>query len=234
MISLLAGVSLATLALLGVGPAGGNPIPSVIQTATSTAPDTFDTTKSITLPATITAGSKLLCIINETNQSTTPTPPSGWTLVSGGSETSTANKLFLYEKTASGSEGGTTLTWTFSGNCIANIHFYELSLPNNQIEVTFATATDDPPNHTPSAGTNDYIFIAVACSRQNTMNADAAPLGYSNLIYTESSTTNSSSNGEVAMATARVFKNAVPSENPDPFTWTGARTTPIAATISCR
>ena len=151
-----------------------------------------------------------------------------------GSNTATANKLFLYEKTAGSSEGGTNYAWVFASSCIATIHFYELSLPNNQIEVTFATATDDPPNHTPSAGTNDYIFIAVACSRQNTMNADAAPLGYSNLIYTESSTTNSSSNGEVAMATARVFKNAVPSENPDPFTWTGARTTPIAATISCR
>lgn len=234
MSSLLASISLASLLLFGVGPAGGAPVPSVIQTGTSTAPDTFDSTKDITLPSGITAGSKLLCIIDTTNQNTVSSAPSGWTLVSGGSNTSTANKLFLYEKTASGSEGGTNIVWTFSGSCIATIHFYELSLPNNQIEVTFATATDDPPNHSPSAGSNDYIFIAVGCSLANTTRCDAAPSGYSNLIYTESSTNDNASGAHVAMATARVFKNAVSSENPGAFTWTGARTTPIAATISCR
>ena len=225
-----------TLPLLGVGPGGGAAVPSFIQSSVSSSPDTFDNTKSITLPGTVTAGSTLIVIINQTNQNADPTPPSGWSLITGGSEKSTADKCWIYKKdtTAAGTEGGTTLTWTFAGSCTGVLHFYELSLPVGQVEVTFATATDDPPDRTPSAGSSTYIFIAVACTLANTTRCDAAPSGYSNLLYLESSNTDSASGAHEAMASAWILKSGVTHEDPGAFTWTGARTTPIAATISAR
>ena len=222
-----------TMTLGGVGPFGGPVVPSLIRKFNSTAPDTFDTTQSIDCPAVITNGNYLIAIICTTNQSTVSVKPSvEWNLVS--STTSTSNKIFVYSKLADGTEGGTTLTWTFSGNCIAVIHCYEFLAPAASFGATFATGTASPPAHTISGGPADCYFIAVATSLANTVTCNTAPTGYSDLVYTESSITNSASTGQVAMATAWLFKNAATSEDPGDFSWSGTLTTPAAATISVR
>lgn len=213
----------------------GTPVLGVYHQSTSVAPDDFNSTVSVTLPSGITTGNSLIAIVSETNQSGTPTlsPSTGWTLV--GSTTSTACKLFVFKKlNASAADSGTTLTFTFAGSCLATIHVYEVGAPNGGIEMTSATATDDPPNFAPSGGSSDYVFIGVAASLKNDMNADAAPSGYSGLLYTETSITNSNSTSNTALASAYVQKSGVSSEDPGAFTWTGARNTPVAATISVR
>lgn len=222
-----------TLTLGGVGPFGGPVVPSLIRKFSSTPPDTFDTTKSIDCPAVITNGNYLIAIICTTNQSTVSVKPSvEWNLVS--STTSTSNKIFVYSKLADGTEGGTTLTWTFSGNCIATIHCYEFLAPAASFGVDFITASSSPPLRTITGGPADCYFIAVATSLANTVVCNTAPTGYSDLIYTESSTTDSASGAHVAMATAWLFKNAATSDDPGDFGWSGSLTTPAAATISVR
>ncbi len=222
-----------TMGLVGIGPGGGAPYPVIMQRVEQgIGTDAFDNAKEIIMPARITAGSLLIAIISCTS---TVSSFSGFTLVA--SDVTTLNRVYVYKKTAAGTEGGTTLTVNMAGNGAAAIHFYEIKAPQNEVTVAFGVGTDDPPNVTLPA-TDNYALIAASSSRRNDNNVvttpDQLPAGYINPLYSETSGNNTSSTTSITMVSADGYKNAIGSENPAAFTWGGSLSTPMSVTIGIR
>ena len=202
--------------------------PSLVQLVAS-ADGVNDGSANLLIPAGIAAGNTLVAAfkVGTFSLRTVASAPSGWTLAD-----SDAGDMgfYVYRKTADGTEGGTTATWTMSASCNAAFVFAEVS-GNRAVSAAFASATLDPPSHAPSAGSAPTIWIAVSGARRGDNEATAAPSGYSGLTGAASGSSSNNMNVRIAGA----YKAATTaSEDPGAFTWTGPTSGPQAATISVR
>lgn len=193
-----------------------------------------DPTAQLALPPGIAAGSTLVAVLRYGHWTgaapPTVTPPVGWSLV--GQDTSSTG-IYVYRKTAAGTEGGTTISWT-TDNRLSAIVFAEVAGATGNVEATFAPASNDPPAHTPAGGNADTVWIAVTSVSRNDNDVAAPPPGYSGLVKAETSPDNSSNGAQITMGGAYRQSTAA-SEDPGAFTWAGISTAnPQACTISVR
>lgn len=224
-----------TLPLLGMGPGGGTPVPSLV--GANTGGTNFATAHSVDFPAVVNAGNKLILIISS-GAAFAWTNLTGWTLEA--SDTTTSMKIYVYSKTAVGTEGGTTLTFNSSSNINTSQHLYVLSLPNNAITVGIDPAAVGTTNSIDGTGlsgltSGNYIFIAGSATNRNDNNCNNPPSGYTNLLYQESGTTNSTSSTAQSLATASKYAPGVTAEDPGAWDWIGLQGT-VKATVlvACR
>jgi hypothetical protein len=180
------------------------------------------TTHNITLPGTVDANDLLILEVFITGTSTITS--TGFTEI--GTDTN-GDRLAILAKKAVGDEDGATQNVQTSASAYMIVHQYQIDAGTwsetlAEVEATFATgtsATPDPPNHTPTGGSADYLWIASGAKSSGTVTS--APTNYTNLI-------NGASGDN--MGTARRGLTAS-SENPGTF---GGSTsdTYIAATLS--
>lgn len=188
---------------------------------------------TLAIPAGVVAGSTLVAAVRFGKWTGTPptvTPPPGWALV--GADVSNTG-LFVYRKTADGTESGTTPGWDLNTTYISAFAFAEVSGASGAVEVAFAPASLVPPAHAPLGGGAETVWIAVTTSRRNDNAVTAGPSGYGGFVQVESSTNNASNSGHVTLGAAH-RKAAAASETPGAFTWSGSISGPQACTISVR
>lgn len=203
--------------------------PTLVATPTVTTFATSVTTMAVNYPASVTAGNKLTLKVSVRNSGSWGTPPTGWSQraqqLGGGS----ASQLTIFERTATGSEGGTTVTFTASVGTTATWQMSQWSGANTSaIEVTTNSGDAvavDPPNNTPAGGSNDYTYEAIAGHAAGSTSAySAGPSGYSGF----QNSGGSSGGSAVSLGTAYKATTASTSENPGAFTasnnrfWAGA------------
>jgi hypothetical protein len=184
----------------------------------------------LTLPAGIAAGNTLVAafkIGGTTGGRTVESAPAGWRLA--GVQDAELFPTFVYAKTADGSEGGGTASWTMSGTVKYASAIAEIS-GDRAVEVAFAEATYDPPPHMPAGGPGETAWLALLTHRGGGAEAVAAPSGYSGLVQSASSTAVHNTNANLALA-GRLASAAA--EDPGPFA-PPLGVDAMAATISLR
>ena len=158
--------------------------------------DDTGTTQTAVMPATVNAGETLVWLIY--TYGTISTPPSGWTLANS------AAQSYLYTKTATGDEAGTSVNFTLAATGTSFNSVFSIqgcggayTSPN--------TLYVDPPALTSGFGAVETMWIALTLGGNF---ATAAPSGYSGLA-TDSD----------AYRTSYAYKNSIASsENPGGFT----------------
>jgi hypothetical protein len=198
------------------------------------ADQSHDTTAQLALPAGISAGSTLVAVLRYGFWSgaapASVTPPAGWTLVA---QNTSGSGIYVYRKTAVGTEGGTTVSWTSEAR-VCGFVFAEVSGAKGTVEAAFAPASLDPPAHAPTGGVDETVWIAVTSTRRNDNDITAAPAGYGGFAKAETSPNNSSNAAMITIGGAYRQARAA-SEAPGPFAWAGASSNgPQACTISVR
>jgi hypothetical protein len=190
--------------------------------------------RPLVLPAGVSAGSTLVAAVRFGTSGTAPAitgVPAGWSLV--GSDMSSTG-FFVYKKTADGTEGGTTATWTASLSCTSVFLLAEVTGAAGEVAATFAPASLEPPPHAPAGGSADRVWIAATSVRSNANDVAAAPPGYAGLAKEWTWEQGRSHSGQATIAGAYRQATAA-SEAPGAFTWTGIVSSgPQAATISVR
>ena len=186
----------------------------VIQGSNNSSANTT-TSHSVSMPASIVAGEKLVVVFSCDSTATVDTP-SGWT--KSVDVTNGVVRLAIYTKTAAGSD---TLTVTTSGNTDSGHAAYRI-VTNNSIQIATNTSSEDPPNLTPSGGSGKYTWIAGVGSG-GSASVSAYPTNYSS-----NQVTNTAEDFMVAMATDDVEAS---SENPATYTLSGG-SNPLSFTIA--
>lgn len=160
---------------------------------------------SCTLPATINAGN--LIVICAGSNDNALTPPVGWATKATIGAALYYGKIIT--KVADGTEGGTSVTWSTSSGKYVGFAVHVLQDAGDiEVASTYGYAANpDPPSLTPSWGSADYLWIAVA--RQWNVDIAGGPSGYSNYADNYAS-------GRDNMATAEKSSTAS-SENPGTF-----------------
>jgi hypothetical protein len=141
------------------------------------------TTHNVPMPATVTAGDLLDSIFLNTGTATVTA--TGFT--SRGTQTNTDRQTH-FEKSAVGTEDGTNVNHLTSANAFAIAHVRRIEAGSwsgdvADIEVTFATgtaSTPNPPAHTPTGGSADYLWIVAGTKVSGTITA--APTNYTGLV----------------------------------------------------
>lgn len=176
---------------------------------------------ALNMPASIVAGRLLLAISTASINDSATTAMSGWTKIGAAQRASGSGTLAVFAKIAAGSDTG-TVTGTSGARSVI---VYQISGgPNaaSDVEVTFANAPTglDPPAHTPSAGSDDYLWIA--CYKNTNSTSPNAPTNYTGLITALTGT-------HMAASARRALTAA--SEDPAIFTIAGS-SAQVTATIS--
>src|SRR5581483_6183504 len=208
---------LSIIALLFLAAPAHAAFPSVATTNTSRSRTTSHT---VSLPASIAAGDRLICMSgwNESFGATSPSWPAGWTqktFQANGSSTS----LEVRERFADGSEGAsisvTTAVTTRSAHVCYRITGAHASFPVEAgTAATGSSASADPPSLSPSWGSADTLWIAIGSTVAGaTYSAD--PSSYANGLTVDA--TNGS--GGVSIRVTR-RTNTTASENPSTYTIT--------------
>lgn len=153
-----------------------------IVASTNTSNQTAGTTHTVNLPASISAGNLLIVFfVNEDD--TTVTTPAGWSLLKAMLETGAAtNKMSIFYKVASGSEGATLSVTTSSSRVSSHISYRITGYANTPQVSTGATSTTgnpDPDSLTPSGGAKDYLWIAACSTRFGSGAISSYPTSYS-------------------------------------------------------
>ncbi len=180
------------------------------------------TSMPVAMPLAINSGEKLLAF-SEVRTSGTWTPPSGWNedySQLGGLST---GELTMFSKTADGTEDYTTQTWTASTGTTAVWQVIKVNSWHGTTAPEAATSSGDsvsvdPPNLSPSWGSENTLWIAVAGHTAISAAAfTAEPSGYSNFQN------NGASTGGSACSIATAVKTATASsEDPGTFTAGGS------------
>lgn len=178
---------------------------------------------SVTLPPVVGAGN-LLLILAAVNGNPTITAPAGWTPIADTNAGGSNKKELILAKSADGTEGGTTVTFTTDageqsahvslaiGNWSGNLSF----IATSGIPVNANGATPNPPAVTAPWGSEDNLFIAGGFLREGST-IDSYPTGYtSNQL---SATTSTGSAGSTMVIATREL--AAASDDPDSFGITG-------------
>lgn len=173
--------------------------------------DTASTTSPVTLPSGVVVG-ELLVVFIAWRGSGSPTATAGWTLL--GTRYDNTTSLAVFYKTATGSDA---LTVTHASSRSSHLS-YRISGFAGISGTSAASAggganAGDPPNHTPSGGAKDYLWLA-AIGRGGVLTAPGVPTGYSNL-----QSRNTAASQGASTHCAELALNAA-SENPSPFTGT--------------
>jgi hypothetical protein len=177
-----AGATGATTATLATASAQAVCTISLIPAGTLSAPTGFpevasrtdkgegsnSTSHTIDLPATVNAGDVLLIPISSDGFPTITWDNStagAWTTVTALDAASTT-KVFLFYKTADGTEGGKTLSFTTSASEMLNSSVFRITGASGNVETTSDSSTGDryPLNHislTPSWGSKKTLWLAL-------------------------------------------------------------------------
>lgn len=185
-------------------------IPTISSSVHSSAGSTT-TSWNITLPATIAAGDILVCsMFAEANA--TVTFPAGWSEVVDAYDSTATNSYYIHTKTATGSEGGITITVTSSSLIRPAWAVFSLSGALETVEYAVtgvSSGANDPPSLTPSWSGDTFYITAIAGGGAST-SITAAPSGYSGYIEEEY--------GQLDAAWA--YKTGSGTENPGSFSAT--------------
>lgn len=203
---------------------------ALIQTTTHS-DQSFNTSQDLAIPAGVANGSTLVAVMR-TGALPTITVPTGWSLVSS-EETDTG--FYVYKKTADGTEGGTTVTWTTNSANKSCFAFAEIDASLGEVEVSFAAASSDPPSRTHTGGSAATVWLAVVTERKNSGEVTAPPTGYTSAtpLTVESTASNSTNSAEVLLGAA-YLESTAETEDPGAFTQSSSATGVQAATISVR
>lgn len=186
--------------------------------ATTTNFATSVTAMSVSLPTSIAAGDLLLAFV-EVRNSGTWTLPSGWTqlitqLGGGGS----VGQGTVFYKIAAGTEGSSA-SWTASVSTTGTWHTRKITgwhgtTPPEATSTSGDSSSANPPSLTPSWGSDDTLWLAMAGHAAGSASAfTAAPSGYSDF------TNSGASSGGSAVSLATCYKQtAATSEDPGTFT----------------
>jgi hypothetical protein len=192
----------------------------------------FNAACDLVMPATITAGSTLVAILT-TCATRTITAPAGWNFVPDAylHEGGTTGSTYVYKKTADGTEGGTTVSWTANSSVKTAFALYEFDVTEGEVAV-LGVQTYDPPSLTPPAGLREYILIAHA-SHYATGYAtfSAPPSGYGGLISARTNAASSGSTGDRTTGSAHRVAT-VTSEDPGMFTYSGTPDPALRAALT--
>lgn len=206
-----------------------------VQSITETN-NSFVSTHSFDLPATINAGDLLLLIVGISDNSENATTPTDWTKLD---ETNgTSRDIVIFYKIADGDEDGGSVSLDTDTSEDTSGQVYRITGWNGTASgieagtgVTDDTQTDDspdPPSLNPSGwGTEDTLWIAV-CTHDPTDSVSSYPTNYTNGTDTKSGDLGSDSR----IATARRENNTA-SEDPGVFTMSDGAAW-IAQTIAIR
>lgn len=209
-------------------PSAGTPVATQFAASVTSMP--------VSLPATINAGDLLLALV-EVRNTATYTKPTGWSDIStiaqaGGGA---VGKLNGFYKIAAGTEAGTTPTWTASTGTTGIWQTIRVTSWHGTTPPEATTASGDataanPPSLTPSWGTDDTLWLAIAGHAAAVTAAwSAAPTNYSGFQNDGAS----SGGAAVSIASSTRQLNAI-SEDPGAFTVSGSNRFWTSATIGIR
>lgn len=208
--------------------------PSLAAAPTATQFGTAVTSMSVNLPSSISAGDLLIASVETRNNATFATPPTGWTALASQQGGGSAGYLRFWYKIATGSEGSTA-SWTASISTTAVWQTFRVTSWHGTTPPEITTSNGDssaanPPSLTPSWGTVDTLWFAIAGHAAVSAAAfTAAPTNYSGFQN------NGASSGGSAVSIANSYRqlNAA-SEDPGAFTAGGSNRFWAAATVAIR
>ena len=191
---------------------------------------------TVTLPTGTVAGD-LLIVAGRGGGAITTLLPTGWSwLVQNDSSDASDDVVSIIYKRADGTEGA-SLSWdmgfAIKGVAIAWRIIGAIN-PATQVpqvlSALFTTTanTANPPAISPTGGSKDYLFLAVA-TKDGIGATTAAPAGYSNLVSGASSGGSAATNATVAGASKQA---TAASEDPGVFTHVAATTGGVAYVIA--
>jgi len=184
--------------------------PKVVSTATFVSSGNVSSA-NVSLPSSIVAGNLLLLFVGSTGSSVSVNTPSGFTQVVRAlyPDASTGRQVYLFRKTATGSEGATISVSQSTSTAMVSVS-YQVS-GWTALQATGANGSDanpDPPSLSPAWGTDNCLWLATAIGRGAAFTA--FPAGYWNVLN-PTPTTN------IIIASAHLNK-ASASEDPGVFT----------------
>lgn len=188
----------------------------VTSAATTTTFATSVTSMAVNMPASISSGDLLIAAVGVRNAGTW-TPPSGWDLLEEKAGGGTVGETGVWYKIADGSEGATQ-TWTTGTATTAAWHSFKVTTwhgttPPEYTSTNGDSAAVNPPSLSPSWGSADTLWIALAGSSANTMSFTGSPTDFTGL------TTSTASSGGGASNMGSAFRqNATATEDPSAFT----------------
>lgn len=198
--------------------------------------DSSVTNMSVNMPATVNSGDRLVAFVSVRNAGTWSTIPTGW--VEKGSQTGGGGgvgKTTIFEKFADGTEAGTTPQWIASASTTGSWQVVRITGAHASSALEMTTTSGDsssanPPSLTPSWGTEDTLWFAVAGHAAISEAAfTAAPTNYINFANNGAS----SGGSACSIATATRQLNAT-NEDPGTFTAGGSNRFWAAATVAIR
>lgn len=177
------------------------------------------TSMSVSMPATVSSGDRLIAAGVTRYTGTYSTVPSGWTqlkLQAGGSSVS---QLTIFEKIADGSEGGGSATWVFSTATTAVWQVIRVTGAHASAASEVASTSGDyttnpnPPSLTPSWGADDTLWLEIAGNSADTSLTTGASTNYSGYQLNSAST-----GGAQANVSSASYQHNASSEDPGLFT----------------
>ena len=200
----------------------------IATTATWNTATADTTTYNVTLPSGIQSGNLLLMFISvdSANDELTRT---GWTTLANDGSANSERKYIL-ARIADGTEGATA-SFTNATAQTASANTYRITgarngLTSSEIAVsaivnqTSNVASADPPSLTPSWGSAENLWFAVAFINDSAIGSVTAyPTNYS--LGQLSNINGSSASGQAVLTAARLLSAST--EDPSAFTWTTGR-----------
>lgn len=180
------------------------------------------TTHNVTMPATVDSGDLLIVLISQDGTATI-TNPTGWTVLSTQTVSSTMRAAVHY-KFASGSEDGTNVNFQTSSSEQMAVQVYRISGANS-IEITSATGSSsgpDSPSLSPSWGSDETLWISGFAANNGSRTVSSYPSSFTNGAYQQAGT---DTNGGLVGSARR--NQTTSSQNPGAFTL--SNTAPWAA-----
>lgn len=206
---------------------GGSPPASLAIANTNTySLNSASTSHDINLPSGISAGNLVLIFACKNNTAETISDPSGFTLLL---DKDNNDNFLIWGKIATGSEGATVNTTLSSGQRMAAVSYLitgnRNGLSSSEIAISSAvdasTATPDPPNHTPSWGSAENLWIALSFASDGGYTYTQGSGNPTNYTLGELNSTVSTGNGCGVLTASRLLTAS--SEDPGAFTTVTAR-----------
>lgn len=169
---------------------GGGPASPQVTGSSSNA-NVASTSHTLVLPSTINTGD-LILIMTLRSSTATITGPAGFSSLSSATAGGAGSAYQLFYKTADGTEGGTTVTFTTSGSQTTVLISYIVQVGTWQGTPVQATYNGDtgmsanPPSLTPAWGSSANLWIAAYGGRQNA-NVSSWPLPANQITRTSGS-----------------------------------------------
>lgn len=198
--------------------------------------DAVNTSHTVNLPASISAGDLLIVVFGYVVRANTITWPGTFTPITNAKiEDGTRGCLDIAYRWADGTEGA-TITVTTSITTKSAHTSYRITgaenpstqAPESQTGASGSGANADPPACTPTGGSKDYLFIAAAFN-SNEFTFSVFPTNYTNGIQDNTGAAGAATiNGTVGSAQRQL---TAASDNPGTFTYGTATSTWAAQTV---